>query len=37
MLEEQPLVSLAAGAAFDLYQRPLAEHLLPEHPKRQLA
>jgi len=36
MLDEQPLVALAAGTSVDLHQRPLAEHLLAEHPKGEL-
>jgi hypothetical protein len=37
VLQQQPLVSLAPLAALDLHERPLAEHLLAVHPKRQLA
>jgi len=35
MFEEQPLVSLAARPSVNFHQRPLAEHLLAEHAKRE--
>jgi hypothetical protein len=37
MLEQQPFVALAAGTSVNLHQRPLAEHLLSEHAKREFA
>jgi len=37
MLEQEPLVPLAPRPSFDFHQRPLAEHLLPEHLERELA